>query len=122
VLAFKIGGTATLPEPAKAAAPKPIPRAGTDAMVAQGFTVFHNYCAVCHGDAAVGGGVIPDLRWSALAGDADAWKSVVLGGALKDRGMVSFAPVVSADDAEALRAYVTMRSNQSYAEMSQPAE
>jgi quinohemoprotein ethanol dehydrogenase len=79
--------------------------------------VFHEYCAVCHGDAAVGGGVIPDLRWSALARDADAWKSVVLGGALKDRGMVSFAPVIDAEQADALRAYVTMRSNQSYAEM-----
>jgi quinohemoprotein ethanol dehydrogenase len=122
VLAFKLGGTATLPEPSKAADVKPAPRVGNDTMVAAGFTVFHNYCAVCHGDAAVGGGVIPDLRWSALAHDAAAWKSVVLGGALQDRGMVSFAPVVNAEEAEALRAYVTMRSNQSYAEMSKTAE
>ena len=46
----------------------------------------------------------------------------MLGGALKDRGMVSFAPVIDADDAEALRAYVSMRSNQSYAELKPPAE
>ena len=33
--------------------------------------------------------------------------SVVLGGALKERGMVSFAPVVDAEaEAEAMRAYV----------------
>ena len=36
--------------------------------------------------------------------------------------MVSFAPVVNAADAEALRAYVSMRSNQSYAEMKKAAE
>jgi hypothetical protein len=31
--------------------------------------------------------------------------------------MVSFAPVINEMDAEALRAYVTMRSQQSWAEM-----
>jgi alcohol dehydrogenase (cytochrome c)/quinohemoprotein ethanol dehydrogenase len=122
VLAFKIGGTASLPEPMKAPDVQPLPQVGDAKAAAEGFVVFHNYCAVCHGDAAVGGGVIPDLRWSALARDADAWKSVVLGGALKDRGMVSFAPVITDKQAEELRAYVSMRSNQSYAELHKKAE
>ena len=117
VLAFKLGGTAKLPEPQAIADIKPVPRVGTDKEVAHGFDVFHTYCAVCHGDSAVGGGVIPDLRWSALATDKAAWKSVVLDGSRKDRGMVSFAPVVNEPDAEALRAYVTMRSQQSWKEM-----
>jgi quinohemoprotein ethanol dehydrogenase len=117
VLAFKIGGTATLPEPPATAPVKAVPRVGNDAAAKRGFAVFHSYCAVCHGDSAVGGGVITDLRWSQLATDKDAWSSVVLGGVLKDRGMISFAPVINAADAEDLRAYVTMRSNQSYAEM-----
>jgi len=117
VLAFKIGGTAKLPEPQPLADVKPVPRVGTDKDAAHGFNVFHSYCAVCHGDSAVGGGVIPDLRWSVMASDSAAWGAVVMGGALKDRGMVSFAPVLAKDDAEALRAYVTMRSQQSWAEM-----
>jgi quinohemoprotein ethanol dehydrogenase len=117
VLAFKLGGTAKLPEPQAMADIKPVPRVGTDKEVAHGFDVFHAYCAVCHGDSAVGGGVIPDLRWSALATDKAAWKSVVLDGTRKDRGMVSFAPVINEADAEALRAYVSARSQQSWAEM-----
>jgi quinohemoprotein ethanol dehydrogenase len=114
VLAFKLGGTASLP--ALPAAPEiaPVPRVGSDAMVKQGFTVFHTYCAVCHGDSAVGGGVIPDLRWSPVARDAAAWKSIVMGGALKQHGMVSFSPVLSDNDVESVRAYVTMRSQQSW--------
>jgi quinohemoprotein ethanol dehydrogenase len=86
-------------------------------MAARGFGVFHNYCAVCHGDAAVGGGVIPDLRWSQIVANDTAFKAVVMDGSLKDRGMVSFAPVLAAGDLEALRAYITMRSQQSWQEM-----
>ena len=117
VLAFKLGGTAKLPDEPKAADVKPLPRVGTDAEVAQGFRLFTDACWRCHGDAAVGGGITPDLRWSPIARDAAAWKSVVIDGALKERGMISFAPVLNAKQAELIRAYVTMRSNQSYAEM-----
>jgi quinohemoprotein ethanol dehydrogenase len=57
------------------------------------------------------------LRWSPLAKDAAAWKSVVIDGVRKDNGMVSFAQFIDAKAAEQIRAYVTMRSQQSYAEM-----
>jgi len=49
-----------------------------------------------------------------VARDPNAWKSIVMGGALKQHGMVSFAPVLSDDDVESVRAYVTMRSQQSW--------
>jgi len=117
VLAFKLGGSAKLPESQPVADLKPVPRVGTDKDVAHGFDVFHGYCAVCHGDSAVGGGVIPDLRWSPVASDQEMWKSIVIDGARKDRGMVSFAPVINEKDAEALRAYVSARSQQSWQEM-----
>jgi alcohol dehydrogenase (cytochrome c)/quinohemoprotein ethanol dehydrogenase len=117
VLAFKIGGDVKLPEPAGAAEIKPAPRVGNDTMAQRGFTVFHTYCMVCHGDAAVGGGVLPDLRWSPMARDGAAWRTIVVGGALKEHGMVSFARVLTNDDVEALRAYVTKRSQDSWKEM-----
>ena len=120
VLAFKLGGTAKLPEDAKAADVKPVPRVGTDAQVAQGFRFYTDFCSGCHGDAVVGGGITPDLRWSPMALAAAAWKSVVLDGVRKERGMVSFSQVLDEKGAEAIRAYVTMRSNQSYAEMQAP--
>ncbi|MBL8270626.1 PQQ-dependent dehydrogenase, methanol/ethanol family [Steroidobacter sp.] len=113
VLAFKLGGVGSLPDPAPAATFTAVPRVGDDAAAAVGFRLFHDHCSRCHGAGAVSGGVIPDLRWSAFARDGDAWKSVVLGGALKDRGMISFSSVIGEADAEALRAYVTQRSNQS---------
>jgi alcohol dehydrogenase (cytochrome c)/quinohemoprotein ethanol dehydrogenase len=112
VLAFKLGASGKLPEPAPVAQVQPVARAGDDASAARGFRIFHDHCSRCHGAGAVGGGVIPDLRWSAFARDGEAWRSVVLGGSLKERGMVSFAAVLGDADAEALRAYVTQRSNQ----------
>jgi quinohemoprotein ethanol dehydrogenase len=43
-----------------------------------------------------------------------SWRIVVIDGGRKDRGMVSFAPVLSPADAEAIRAYVIKRANDSY--------
>ena len=43
-----------------------------------------------------------------------AWREVVIDGARKDRGMVSFAPVMSAAEAESIRAYVIKRANDTY--------
>ncbi|NJS13907.1 MAG: cytochrome c, partial [Sphingopyxis sp.] len=83
---------------------------GTPAQIGAGKAVYARYCTVCHGDSAVGNGFTPDLRISATLASADSWKTVVLDGALKDRGMVGFANVLAPTDAEALRAYVIERS------------
>ena len=37
---------------------------------------------------------------------SEAWQSVVLGGALADRGMISFAKYLTPKDAENIRAFV----------------
>jgi quinohemoprotein ethanol dehydrogenase len=116
-LAFKLGGAAKLPEVPAAVPLTPLPSIGDAETIAKGFALFHTFCSVCHGDSSVGGGVITDLRWSAVPADSAAFKAVVLEGTFKDRGMVSFAKVLSEADAEAVRAYISMRSNQSYAEM-----
>jgi quinohemoprotein ethanol dehydrogenase len=116
VLAFKLGGTATLPKPpAEPAIAKPPALIGDAQLVHQGQVAFHTNCSTCHGDSAVGGGVLPDLRWSAVNRSEQAWREVVIDGARKDRGMVSFAPVLSAAEAESIRAYVIKRANDSYA-------
>ena len=116
VLAFKLGGTAKLPEPTPIAPPtKPLDASKDQKVITQGVNAFHVHCSTCHGDSAVGGGVLPDLRWSALNRDANAWKDVVINGARKDRGMVSFAPVLSEAEAEAIRQYVIWKANRDYA-------
>ena len=115
VLAFKLGGTAALPEPPPTPAiAKPPALIGDVQLAHQGQVVFHTFCSTCHGDSAVGGGVLPDLRWSPMNRSEQAWREVVIDGARKDRGMVSFAPVLSAAEAESIRAYVIKRANDSY--------
>ena len=68
-------------------------------------------CSVCHGALALSSGVLPDLRWSAISGDAEAWKSVVVDGSLAENGMVSFSRLLTEDDAEAIRAYVVTQAH-----------
>ena len=91
------------------------------ADVAAGKAHFGRYCQVCHGDSAIGNGFTPDLRVSGTLANADAWKSVIIDGALKDRGMVSFARVLTPQDAEAIRAYVIERSNWTKANLADSA-
>jgi quinohemoprotein ethanol dehydrogenase len=117
VLAFKLNGQAKLPEPEPAPPLAPPPaRVKNAAQVAAGKAEFLRTCGVCHGDASVGAGVIPDLRYSPTIQSAEAWKSVAIDGALKDHGMVSFTPVLGPADAEAIRAYVIGRANDLYEE------
>ncbi|MBI4888842.1 MAG: hypothetical protein HY824_17215, partial [Acidobacteria bacterium] len=47
----------------------------------------------------------------AALGSSEAWASVVLKGALAGNGMASFAPVLDADKADAIRAYVIAQAH-----------
>ena len=85
---------------------------GTPEQVKLGAANFARYCAVCHGDAAVAGGLVPDLRHSGVIGSAAAMKSVVIDGALQHNGMVSFSSDMKPEDVEAIRQYVISRANE----------
>lgn len=76
------------------------------ATVKHGEELYEATCSVCHGPAAMSSGVLPDLRRSGYLGDKAGWNGVVFGGSLTDRGMVGFSKWMSADDVEAVRAYV----------------
>ena len=116
VVVYKLGGTASLPKPnlTKIAMPKPPAAVASAEIAAAGHAKFNRYCLICHGYNAISGGVIPDLRYSGLIGSAAGFKDVVIGGARKDAGMVSFAKVLSDADAEAIRAYVITEANAGY--------
>ena len=60
---------------------------------------------------ALSRGMFPDLRYSGALGSADAFKAIVIDGALTQNGMVSFAKGISAEDAEAVRAYVVRQGH-----------
>ena len=58
--------------------------------------------------------------YSATLGSREAWAGVVLGGQFAANGMASFASVVSADDAEAIRAYVVAQAHAARASQAAP--
>jgi quinohemoprotein ethanol dehydrogenase len=113
VLAFKIGGNATLPPapPARQLVLDPPPATADAATVAHGEQVFGRYCSPCHGENAVGGGVVPDLRATSFLGN-DFFYEIVLNGAMKDAGMAAFKPELSRDDVTAIRAYLIQRAHE----------
>ena len=86
---------------------------GSEAQTLAGSSLYERNCGGCHGFTVVSGGVLPDLRHSAIITDAAAWRSIVRDGARQDKGMVSFAEVLSEDDAEAIRLFVIRRANES---------
>ncbi len=114
MLVFKIDGTAALPALPVLQEPTltPLKNRASVGTIRKGEQLFQRYCAACHGDVAVSGGVLPDLRYSSAL-ENDEWFSDVLGGMLQSDGMVSFAKELSREDAADIRAYVIFRRNQS---------
>ena len=113
VLAFKIGGKATLPSSPEFETPRlnPPPSTASADEIRHGEAVFQRYCSGCHGDVGVGGGVLPDLRYSEFLKN-DRWFAIVRDGMLQSQGMVGFGKEVSQEDAAAIRSYVIFRANE----------
>jgi quinohemoprotein ethanol dehydrogenase len=112
LLVFKLGGTAVLPplEP-RTFVINPPPEPTDAASIVRGEPLFDQYCSACHGEHAVGGGVVSDLRASNFLA-IDFFYNIVLDGALKDAGMASFNSALSRDDVTAIRNFVIHRANQ----------
>ena len=113
LLVFRIGGTGQLPELPPYVPP---PYVSTDetfpaAQLAEGQTQYLAFCTICHG-----GPVNPNLLRSPVATNAEAWKAVVAGGTLAQRGMISFSPWLSDAEIEAIRAYVVTEAERRAAE------
>jgi len=115
ILAFKLGGRAELPPDRALVELKfdPPKLEANDETVARGKFLYHRHCVVCHGDAAVSGGLLPDLRASPAIDDRPTFQSIVLDGVRREFGMVSYAAELNADDAETVRAYLVARAHES---------
>ncbi len=115
VLVFKLGGTGKidLPQNGMLSVPEPPHQSASAATIESGKRLYARYCFMCHGDSAISGGSIPDLRYSGTLAD-DAWFDVVLNGALAERGMRSFQSSIDRAGAEAIRAYVLSRAWAAY--------
>jgi PQQ-dependent dehydrogenase (methanol/ethanol family) len=110
LLVFKLNGQDRLPayQPLKTKIEAP-PASGTVAQIAAGRKLYLDYCVFCHGDGAVGGGVIPDLRALTLEKHA-IWDAIVLGGSHWQGGMVGFGKVLTRQQSDNIHFYVNSRA------------
>jgi alcohol dehydrogenase (cytochrome c)/quinohemoprotein ethanol dehydrogenase len=117
LLVYALDGKDALPAVVaeKALPLDPPPLTADKATVAQGAGLYSRYCNACHGDAAISGGINPDLRHSATLASAEAWKTIVFDGALREKGMVSFANVADAKGVDSIRHYVIARAHEDLA-------
>ncbi|MEN9719086.1 MAG: hypothetical protein RIQ99_1964, partial [Pseudomonadota bacterium] len=118
LLVFKLGAKGQLPamKPLAALPLDPPAFTGTPEQVKRGADNFARYCSVCHGDAALGGALNPDLRHSAYITAPEGIRAVVLDGVLMQsdhpKGMVSFKSVFKPEDVEDIRQYLVKRANE----------
>ncbi|WP_010322701.1 PQQ-dependent dehydrogenase, methanol/ethanol family [Marinobacterium stanieri] len=122
LLVFSLDGEQKLPEFKQINKPLNPPADTADAeTVAQGKLIYQNYCASCHGDTAVSGGVLPDLRY-ASGWTFDNWNSILIDGLYKNKGMVSFGDVLKPEQAQAVKSYIIHRANQTLDELKKQEE
>jgi quinohemoprotein ethanol dehydrogenase len=115
VLAFRLGGTASLPplvDTIALTAPPPLGDVAPE-IIELGNATYHRVCAGCHGMRAVGNGVIPDLRFISAETHGE-FDDIVRGGARADQGMIGFADLITADEADAIHAFVISRANEDW--------
>jgi quinohemoprotein ethanol dehydrogenase len=113
LVVYKLGGNAELPPFAPPAAPQafnPPANFGEAAQLARGQELYTQNCTICH-EGGRGTGGIPDLRTTPMMQNAALFKAIVIDGALTDNGMLSFKKVLTAEDAEAIRAHVVTLAN-----------
>jgi len=70
-----------------------------------GARLYARNCSSCHGVNAKGNGVIPDLRIMSEK-THQQFMAIVIGGLLKDKGMVGFYETLDISDADAIHAYL----------------
>ena len=80
-------------------------------MIRKGQKLFGETCSRCHGENARGG--VKDLRF--MTPDTRAqFNAIVIDGIRKEKGMVGFADILTAADADAINAYLIARANEDW--------
>ena len=107
------------PPPPPSSLPAPPPLRATESQIIGGRAIYAETCQRCHGENAIGG--VKDLRFLTPQQHA-RFDDVLLKGILQDRGMASFAGVLTPDDVAAVHAYLIARGNEDYADASARAQ
>ena len=98
---------------AAAALQRPPRLTGSEAQVNEGRKLFAETCSTCHGRDARGG--LKDLRWMTPE-THEAFLDIVLRGTRTDKGMASFADILTQEQAEAIHHYLIARANEDWAD------
>jgi mono/diheme cytochrome c family protein len=93
-------------------APAAMPRDAVSAE--QGDLLYGRFCLRCHGSGAVSAGAYPDLPLSSVV-MSEAFRQIVLDGALASQGMPGFAGKLTGGYVEAIRTYLAKRSFEDFA-------
>jgi quinohemoprotein ethanol dehydrogenase len=111
VLVYKLDSTQQLPAPIviKRELPQPPAQIASAATITLGHTLYMRNCMVCHGDRAVSGSSLPDLRYM-NATTHEQFDAIVLGGMYWQKGMVGFSDTLRKPEAEANQQYLIKRS------------
>ena len=113
VLAFKLGGKASMPRIAEknAAIPEQPTVEATAAGIDNGSRKYMSYCMVCHGALVVSGGVVPDLRMLSAENHA-IFKEIVYDGVIHGAGMPRMGDLLTEQDVRDIHAYIITRANE----------
>ena len=114
ILTFKLDGKEIITKPISyTKMVVPPPSLSDFATISKGEYEFHEHCQFCHGAGAGGGGVIPDLL--TMSEDTHkAFLGIVLGGAHKNNGMISFHEMLNEEQANAIHEYIISQANAAY--------
>ncbi len=87
LLVYKLDGKAQLPLPPATAERdlNPPPAFGTAEQLVRGERLYTDNCAMCHDTAYGNRGLFPDLRYSPMINSAEAFRAVVIDGALQSQ-------------------------------------
>lgn len=111
LLVFRLGGETSLPsEVYEPPLIDPPPQTASAEAVEAGQYLYRNLCVFCHGDDAVSGSAVPDLR-AMTAETHEQFQAIVRGGLHWEKGMVGFADQLSEEDAENIRAFLIDRAH-----------
>jgi alcohol dehydrogenase (cytochrome c)/quinohemoprotein ethanol dehydrogenase len=113
LLVYKLNGAVELPP-----APPPVQQVlnppadfGDEAMHARGQDLYQRNCTGCHEGGRLFSG-FPDLNYTVALSNGNLFKAIVVDGALAENGMISFKNTLKAEDAEAIRSFLTARANE----------
>ena len=115
IIAFALDGNDKLPpQNDKGFLPVKPPAKWDEARTKDGYFQFQTYCAACHGDNSMSGGVLPDLRWSGAIHNKERFYNLVGRGALTAYGMDRFDTSMTPDQIEDIRNFIVKRANETF--------